>query len=205
MDTRERLPRGRTVGAILAAWLVALLLVGLGVCLRLSDASAIHHEVLARETAQWYLWVFLGLAATLLPAPFLLVGSSACQLRISTGVFLAAIQVGTRLCFAWHLVLVGPLRSAKQAAVRHGGVGAAPQTADLIAPYFWIAGLCGTLAFCALVAALRVLPDLWTNTRSRVGVCLWGVGVSLAILYVVPVMRFIVTWHSWLAVWEPQV
>lgn len=185
---------GRIIAPVAMAAAVGLLLVGMGIQFRGTDAAGVDFEALAQETARCLLWVFMGLVATLPIALILITGRGAGRLCISTGILVSALQVGSRLCFTWHVATATLPFHAKL------GVPATafhpPCAAPLIEPYVWIVVPCAAVAFCSLVAALHVVPDLWTSARNRIGVILWIIGVLLAIIHVVPIMRFIILWHA---------
>jgi hypothetical protein len=189
-----RITARRIIPPVAMATGVGLLLVGMGIPFRGTDAAGVDFEALAQETARCLLWVFMGLVATLPIALLLITGPGAGRLCISTGILVSALQVGSRLCFTWHTASATLLFD-----VKHGVPSMVPHppcAASLIEPYLWIVMPCAAVAFCCFVAALYVVPDLWTSARNRIGMILWIIGVLLAIIHIVPLMRFIILWHA---------
>lgn len=193
-----------TVGGIIVAGLVTLMLFAVGMHFRHAELSGIDGEAHARQIAQQLLWVVLGFAPTLLASPFVLSGPLVGDLCIRTGILLAALQVGSRLCLAWHLTTIRIILDAKELAAGSVSGSPAPEMGRILLPYILIISVCGSVAFIALIAAVRLLPSLWSTTRNKVGASLWAVGTAFAILHVVPMMRWAIMGHAWMLAWNPH-
>lgn len=178
--------RSRTLLAIAVVSLIVIGLTSAGIFFWLRGQPATDFEVRASGISHGLWWVLLGAGLTLTISHFLVTGPTLPEFFLGSCLFFAALQVGVRICLLWLLMIPLALYEVKFLGAHK----------DLTSPYFLVIALCGPLALAELFAAVRAAPGLWTTRQSRVGVCLWSIGVAFCIAYLIPLMSFIIAGHA---------
>jgi len=139
-----------------------------------------------------YRWIVPFLFLSLFTGSLLVCGPFGATCNIYVGIYLFGLQALIRSCLVW-FVTVTDYR-----ALELSGFEIPPQVYTSWIPYIQFVGLFGGLACFGLILACYQGPRLWVHSRrSRIGASLYGAGILLSILCLLPLMGLIRGYHSW--------